>query len=63
VTACAPASGSWDAPSTCSSITGGEEVKLAGTPTLADAGSCASSGGAPSGSATPKGATSFCCTP
>jgi hypothetical protein len=63
VTACQPASGSWDAPGTCSSITGPEEVKLAAPATLVDAGSCAASGGAPSGDATPTGATSFCCAP
>jgi hypothetical protein len=39
-------------------------VRLASAPTAADAGSCMlMDGGAPTGTATSMGATSFCCTP
>ncbi len=57
--------GSLDAPNTCVAFTGPEPVKLAAPPTLTSPGSCSvtAGGGTPSGSATPTGATSFCCSP
>jgi hypothetical protein len=59
-----PPGGSWSAPGTCTPITGPEPVKLAGAPTLVDAGACTlTGGGAATGTATPTGATSFCCAP
>jgi len=63
INACTPPGGTWTAPGTCTPITGPEPVKLAGAPTLVDAGACTlTGGGVPSGAATPSGATSFCCT-
>lgn len=51
-------------PNACTAFVTAEPVKLVANPTLADAGSCAvSGGGAPTGSAIPNGATSFCCSP
>jgi hypothetical protein len=59
-------SGTWSAPGACSSITGPEPVRLhsGATPTLVDPGTCTlTDGGAPSGTATGNGATTFCCAP
>lgn len=55
---------SLDAPNACTAFTGGEPVKLANTPVLSNPGTCAvASGGVSTGTATPTGATSFCCVP
>jgi hypothetical protein len=59
-----PSGGTLPAPATCSAFTPPDTVKLAASPTVADAGSCAlADGGMPTGTATATGATSFCCTP
>ena len=61
---CPTAGGTLSAPSTCTAFTPPDTVKLASSPMVADAGSCAlTGGGAPTGAATGASPTSFCCTP
>lgn len=61
---CAVTMGTLDAPSTCMSFQGLEFVTLASLPTLTDPGTCTlAGGGAPTGTASGAGATSFCCEP
>ncbi|HEY1690623.1 MAG TPA: hypothetical protein VGG39_00590 [Polyangiaceae bacterium] len=53
----------FDAPSACAPINTVEEVKLTANMTLTPGTCGVAGGGAPTGTATPSGATSFCCAP
>jgi hypothetical protein len=63
---CTPPGSTWNAPSTCSSLTVAALVRLRQDAGLAvvSPGTCTlTGGGAPSGTASGTGATSFCCAP